>query len=650
MQKVLIVNMPFANLRWPNLGPSLLKSALQERGIPCDIAYFNFDFAEFIGYDVYTWIADNFAFVLGGERLFAKWYFGDQLPDDQTYFEEVLLAADPELSSQELRDFERLYSVIPKFLERCWHAIDWPQYSVVGFAVSFQQSLASLCLARKIKEHFPGTTVVFGGAACEGEMGVALWEQFPEIDFVFLGEADFTFAPLVEQIFQGTLTHLPPGVVGLFQPGQTCSAKERIGKGRWLAGSSGAKTIDLSVVPSPGPTEAPFVVDLDSLPVPNFDDYFARLNGSDLRPWIDPLIFFETSRGCWWGEKHHCNFCGLNGSRLVYRSKSAPRAVAELTTLAKRYNVRKASAADNIFDFRYFKSFLPLFREQHLDLKLVYELKCNLTREQIRELVSSGLGAAQLGIETFVTRVLKSINKGATGLQNLQTLKWFSAYPIEVEWNFLYGFPEENPKDYRWLETLLPKLVHLAPPLAIGRVRMDRFSPYFENPERYGLTRRRPHRAFRFVFPFPPSVLAQLAYYFEFDYQDARNPADYAARALRAATAWQEQKGLASLRQYDRGDGTLILTDTRPIATAFQHRLYGWERDLYLFCDVGRSWSTIGRQFLAQRRDLNEKAVKETLDRWITSGLMVWIDEHYFSLAINPPEQVLADDTTPRGV
>ena len=90
MSPVLIVNMPFSNLRWPNLGPSLLKAGLARQGIGCDIAYFNFDFAERVGLDDYYWIADDFAFVLGGERLFAKHYFGGLLPDDEGYFRQVL--------------------------------------------------------------------------------------------------------------------------------------------------------------------------------------------------------------------------------------------------------------------------------------------------------------------------------------------------------------------------------------------------------------------------------------------------------------------------------------------------------------------------------------------------------------------------------
>jgi len=35
---------------------------------------------------------------------------------------------------------------------------------------------------------------------------------------------------------------------------------------------------------------------------------------------VEPLLLFETSRGCWWGERSHCTFCGLNGLDLAYRA------------------------------------------------------------------------------------------------------------------------------------------------------------------------------------------------------------------------------------------------------------------------------------------------------------------------------------------
>ena len=611
MSRVLIINMPFSNLRWPNIGPSLLKAALTRRGIGCDLAYLNFDFAERIGLDDYYWIADYFAFVLGGERLFARHYFSfpGQLPEDSRY-RQVLLETDPDLTEEDWLDFEVIGRQVEPFLDDSISSIDWSQYAVVGFAASFQQTMPSMCLARGIKSVYPNITIVFGGAACEGEMGIELLKRFSLIDYVFLGEADLTFAPVVEQILQGRQPELPPGVVG----------RESLSQG-------------IITPPDPG---ACMVRDMDALPYPDFDDYFKRLEASPLEDEIHSLLFFETSRGCWWGEKHHCKFCGLNGGTLAYRSKSPRRAVDELEYLVGRHAVHQACSSDNILDYRYFDTFLPMLKQADVDLAFVFEMKVNMTRRQVETLIEAGRGAAQLGIETFITPVLKLAGKGSTAMQNLQTLKWFSEHSIEVKWNVLYGFPGEDPGDYAGLADLIPSIVHLAPPLAIGRVRMDRFAPYFEDPGAYGMINPRPNRAFQYVYPFPDESLRRLAYYYEYDYADGRNPLDYAAVVIEAIESWQQLKGTVTLRCWDRSDGVLILNDTRPRATTFQRRLTGIYRQLYLYCDSGRSPAGVAK-FAAECADgeqLDEPAVKRILDQWVADRIMAHLDGRYLSLAL----------------
>ena len=599
--------MPFSNLRWPNLGPSLLKAALARRGIGCDLAYFNFDFAERVGIDKYNWIADCFAFVLGGERLFAKHYFSDQLPDDDSYFREVLLHSDRGFTDRDRTDYESLERQVEPFLVDCVASVDWTAYAVVGFAASFQQTMPSLCLARRIKQINPDLKIVFGGAACEGEMGIELLRQFGPLDYVFLGEADLTFPPVVEEILAGKTPHLPPGVFG--------------------------RESD-DVAPDP----ALFMTrDMDGLPYPDFDDYFARAERSPLGNDIHSLLFFETSRGCWWGQKHHCKFCGLNGGTLTYRRKTPARAVDELQYLVTRHGIHQACSADNILDWRYFDTFLPILKDAKIDLDFVYEMKTNITRAKVETLLAAGLGAAQLGIETFITPLLKMIGKGANALQNLQTLKWFSEPDIEVKWNMLYGFPGENPDDYGDLAELIPSLVHLAPPIAVGRVRMDRFAPYFENPAVNGMINARPNRAFKYVYPFADESLRRLAYYFDYDYADGRNPIDYAADALTAIERWQRLKGTVTLRQWDRPDGVLIITDTRPLAATFQRRLTGLARELYLYCDTGRSLKGIV-DFAVERSEnepADETSIKRRLEEWIDHRLMVRLDDRYLSLALS---------------
>jgi hypothetical protein len=308
-----------------------------------------------------------------------------------------------------------------------------------------------------------------------------------------------------------------------------------------------------------------------------------------------------------------------------------------------------------------------MLRESRLGLEFVYEMKTNLTRRQVEKLLGAGLRAAQLGIETFITPVLKRIGKGANALQNLQTLKWFSEAGIEVKWNFLYGFPGEDPAGYAELLELLPSLYHLAPPLAVGRVRLDRFSPYFADPTGWGMSNPRPHRAFGYVYPFPQDVLARMAYYFEYDYADGRNPMDYVAPVLKAFDRWRQLQGTVTLRWWDRSDGVLILNDTRPCATAFQRRLTGLERQIYLHCDTGRTlqniveiaarreWGTIpsclgtlktcpsslvpSEETLTAEKvpDTLQRAVQRVLDQWIADRIMVQLDGRYLSLALRAP-------------
>ena len=76
----------------------------------------------------------------------------------------------------------------------------------------------------------------------------------------------------------------------------------------------------------PAPT-APAVTDLDALPYPDYTDFFAQFERSQFGKNWQPSVFVETSRGCWWGERMHCTFCGLNGATMAFRSKSAPRAL-----------------------------------------------------------------------------------------------------------------------------------------------------------------------------------------------------------------------------------------------------------------------------------------------------------------------------------
>jgi hypothetical protein len=75
MFRVMLVNVPFANINRPSLGLSLLKAALVRENVHCDIAYVNMDYAQLIGRPCYKQLADFNTTALIGEWIFAAALF-----------------------------------------------------------------------------------------------------------------------------------------------------------------------------------------------------------------------------------------------------------------------------------------------------------------------------------------------------------------------------------------------------------------------------------------------------------------------------------------------------------------------------------------------------------------------------------------------
>ena len=71
---------------------------------------------------------------------------------------------------------------------------------------------------------------------------------------------------------------------------------------------------------------------------------------------------------------------------MTYRSKESQRAFDELMTLSQRYPDRPISIVDNILDTSYFRTFLPQLRDSSASLSLFYEIKANVSKDQLRVL------------------------------------------------------------------------------------------------------------------------------------------------------------------------------------------------------------------------------------------------------------------------
>lgn len=612
MKKILLLSMPFGAMERPALGLSLLKARLTRDGIACDVRYPAFTFADLLGAEEYQWISSALPYIaFAGDWCFAEALHGPRPTADAEYIAKVLQET-WYLSMDDIARVKAVQAMAGKFLDHCMGCIPWKQYAVVGFTSTFEQNLASLALAKRIKVAHPYIATVFGGANWEGEMGEELHRQFSFVDYVCPGEADESFPALAALLLAGTPkgVALPAGVV--FRDGQRTRST-----GRSMP-----------------------VRDMDALPVPDFSDYFREWSESGASLATVPRVLVETSRGCWWGDKSHCTFCGLNGATMAYRSKSGARALEEMRFLSDHWQTDRIEVVDNILDMRYFSDLLPALAADGRPWEIFYEVKANLTRAQVAALRAAGVARIQPGIESLSDHVLKLIGKGTSGLRNVQLLKWCREYGIGIDWNILYGIPGETREDYEEMLAMLPAIDFLDPPVACGPIRMDRFSPYFERPEEFGLINVRPMKPYAILYPFPHASLMRIAYHFDFDYRLGERPYGYADDVIRFAEAWRQKEERGLLCSVQRPDGSLLLRDTRPGATMREVELSGIEAAAYEFCDGLHPFAAIVRHLREQSpgTEIAEEGVHAFLESLGTNKLMLTDGRNWLSLAVRVHE------------
>jgi ribosomal peptide maturation radical SAM protein 1 len=606
--RVALVNMPWARTDAPSIQCGLLQAIARAEGHSAKTYYLNLDLAQALGREVYDALSgvQSERLHLLGEWLFGYAAFGE-VTDENDYYADF-----PEiepvwrrLTGQGLTGLTEIRrKLIPEWLEKCVDTIPWESYDVVGFSSTFLQNTASLALGRLLKQRYPELCTVYGGANFDGDMGVEFAKRLSWLDYVVTGEGDVAFPRLLREIAADTRRP----IAGVF--GNSAGLHP-----------DGAAPVRVQT--------------LDRLPFPNYADYFEALGAYGTQAILgrDPVtIPVEFSRGCWWGEKHHCTFCGLNALGMAYRAKSPSRALAELAHLLTEYPAVHIEAVDNILDMKYISSVCADLAEKHWDVSIFFEVKANLTREQLGVLASVGIMRIQPGIESLSTHVLKIMRKGATGLLNVRLLKWARYYGISVAWNLLTGFPGETDEDYDQQVEVMSLLHHLQPPAGCERIWLERFSPYFTD-DSFPIWNVRPRDSYRHIYP---DYLdhAEIAYFFDYDVSGIGSEQAY-GRLSTAAAEWKRRwKVNKPTLIYRRLPGKLTILDGRTNEPR-QAVLHGWHADAYEACgDSAHNAARVAESLAASGHQVSADEVAAFLRRCCRSGVMIAEEGKYLSLAL----------------
>jgi ribosomal peptide maturation radical SAM protein 1 len=504
----LLVLPPFAGMERPSLGLHVLKAVAEQAGLRVDIFNANVHFSSIFGENNYTGVCYAPTGVLSGEKVFAPVAFQD---------------VRPQIAAETLKLAKEWVDTTAEFIASL-------NYPVIGCNTMFEQLACSVALLSAVKRYDSSKVTIIGGAQCEGEMAEGILSLDKEIDFVFSGESEASFVTFLKHLDE----HRANG--------------PRIVSGKPLT-------------------------EMEALPPLDYSSYFEQFNlicpDSDISKGLHWLPH-EGSRGCWWGQKHHCTFCGINGMGMSYRMKSATKLMGEIESQFAANGCRNILMVDNIMPHEYFGTLLPALAEKDLGLRIFYEQKANLTASRMHKISKAGVNIIQPGIESLSDDLLRLMKKGVKSWQNIAALRFARIHDVYVNWNLLHSFPGDRKAHYEAMERLVPLLHHLCPPSGLNQLSIDRFSPYFDHRENYGISNVRPMASYYDIFP-ATSEVAKLAYHFHGDYLSEALNDESTLQNLELLVgdwvkSWEDSPAPPVLSLAQLNDDHYLLTDTRKIA------------------------------------------------------------------------------------
>lgn len=648
MTDILLVEMPYNPDLRPSVGLSILKSSLIKKKLQGRVYYGSIEFAQEIGLDVYRLISSANADALLGEWTFAASAFPDFKPSHEEAFlhNGVKQLNRTLLKTQEIFHGDVLYEKLLRevrskatdFVRKLAERIVAEGVKIVGCTSVCQQHCASLALLRQIKQLDETIVTAMGGPNCEGSMGKTTHHEFPWVDYVFLGEADFSFSELCESILVEGKTFEPCKDNEFRTAILTPTHRQKVGVQETYHA----------------------IYDLDETPIPEYSDYFIALGNSGFDRYVQPGIPAETSRGCWWGAKQQCTFCARSKDKIAFRAKSPGRVIDEVQLQAERYQNKRIVMVDSIMNMDYLRTVFPSLSQKEETYHIFYEARANLTRAHFEQLVSAGVQFLQCGIESLHDTMLKLLNKGSSATLNIRMLRLAQEYGLTVFWNALIGIPGESEEFYYEMAEWLPRIFHLQPPLFANPILFERYSPYVEQPGKWDLNLC-PSPVYRQIYPCSEEALSNLAWFFVNSEQSSCSSSQQHSKQVRIErNSMKNHPGIRAFfkrmtewkalfysdtppifRIKDQAD-FLHYQDTRPIALEPEGIIEGLAYRIYMLCDSPCSLKALPQRLQKTCNiQASEQQISDTVEELVSKAFLLKLDDKLISLGVQESVRTL---------
>lgn len=595
--EILIIVPPFYLVNLPYLAAHILKARAEAEGFAVSIFYANIAFAKWIGVDDYAKFIYASPPEMLGERIFSNTAFGidngfrrsedfnDRYIHERDYKSKSTTYA--KSSFNEISNlFKRVQGLTDPYIQFYVDRIREMNFKIVGCSSTFEQTASSISFLKRMKQLDPGCLTLIGGDNCTADMAQGIASLSSDIDYIFSGESEITFVNFLKDLYSDK------------QPDEKIIQEIRLNA-------------------------------LEENPIFDYNVYYKQLDYYFPDNTFDVRLTCETSRGCRWGYKRPCKFCGLNGPSRKLRLKSEKRVKEELENLLGKHSNAKIMMTDNCIPLNLVKTVLPEIKSNYPKFNVFYEVRSNLTLDQVHRMHNAGIKAIQPGIESLSTDLLKMMDKGVLSRHNINLLRYTTSLGFEeVSWGILYGFPGEKRTAYDEMTALIPLLEHLFPPTYISYITIDRFCEYYRNAEKYGIKNLRPVDIYYDVLP-EFADIEKLSRHFMGDYETCiRNETSVIKNLYKAVDnwchAWENKSNSVPKLNISRvDDESYYLIDSRTIKIGKGiHLLDKKQAAMLLF-----GWPI-------QRRRYAEKDVQWAM----ANKFLVSLDNWYIPLATAPYE------------
>ncbi|MEN8190436.1 MAG: RiPP maturation radical SAM C-methyltransferase [Thermodesulfobacteriota bacterium] len=556
-----LISMPWAIFNRPSIQLGALKAYLDSKeDIDTHLFHPYLDIAKVLGTNRYHHLALK---GWAGEALYSSLLFPEQRESCRKLFNQEIKT----ISQLTGMEFDDTAAILQTRLDNWFDSVQLEDFQLIGFSVCFNQLLASLYAAAKIKERYPNCRIVFGGSSCVGEIGQSLVDNFDQVDYVISGEGE-------EQLFQ-----LCRGLDDSF-PGQQLP--------------HGVMRTRTQPDGSPGCPAG--IKALDTLPLPDYGPYFTELNRHfPGQPFI-PVLPLEFSRGCWWNR---CTFCNLNLQWIGYRRKSGRRVFEELQQLSEKYGCLDFTFCDNALPLKEADDFFNLTAGAGADYSFFGEIRVITKPEVLRRYRKGGLTSIQVGIEALSSGLLKKMAKGTKVIENICAMKFAAQHGIQLEGNLICEFPGSDETDVEQTLTTLEFILPFAP-LSSAAFFLGHGSPILKNRRENKIMAVTDHPKNRALFPrHLLSSMEMLIKSYRGDrgiQQALWKPVNKRLQAWHSFHTDRHPARLPALWLRD-GGSFLIIRQEMIDGTVLQHRLRGLSRRIYLFCTAIRTVEEVEKQF-----------------------------------------------------